>query len=38
LNSQLKELVLVALRKELISFFEASQMLDVPASELQAAL
>jgi Zn-dependent peptidase ImmA (M78 family)/DNA-binding XRE family transcriptional regulator len=38
LNSQLKELVLVALRKELISFFEASQMLDVSTSELQAAL
>lgn len=38
LHQQLRDLVLIALRRDLISFFEASQMLDEPAAELKAAL
>lgn len=38
LKNQLRELVLIALRKELISFFDASQLLDEPTAELKAAL
>lgn len=38
LHQQLRELVLIALRRKLISFFEASQVLDEPTAELKAAL
>jgi Zn-dependent peptidase ImmA (M78 family)/transcriptional regulator with XRE-family HTH domain len=38
LKNQLRDLVLVALRKQLIGFFQASQMLDVPESDLKASM
>jgi Zn-dependent peptidase ImmA (M78 family)/transcriptional regulator with XRE-family HTH domain len=38
LKHQLRELVLIALRKEVIGFFEAAQMLDEPESNLKAAI
>lgn len=38
LKDQLRELVLIALRKGLISFFEASELVDEPTEQLKAAL
>ena len=38
LKDQLRELTLIALRKERIGFFEASRLLDEPTAELKAAL
>lgn len=38
LQEQLKDLVLIALRKKLVGFFEASQILDATETELKASI